>query len=264
MQTNLLEETKTIRKPSFMQTDSIILHKGIAKQFKFKSSNEYAYNAQIAMDSMRNTLCDLIKHNRGDATQKISIGMTEHFSKTADNKRIEENLYHTSKPLTLYSKSSIRRLLNNLVESLYQTRMKNMSNLLGSSGMTAEFIDTIYIKFHEIDPPGVRSFIPTPKQLENKKAVIDPKNNHNKCFLYAAYIFYDFLDKNNSGRISKKLLEYCKSINIISNFHLQYKTLINLKKIIQIFQLQYLNTEVLVKKLTKMKMKMKMKMIMKT
>lgn len=193
-----------------MQTDSIILHKGIAKQFKFKSSNEYAYNAQIAMNSMRNTLYDLIKHNRGDATQKISLGMTEHFSKTADNKRIEDNLYHTSKPITLYSQSSIRRLLDNLVESLYQTQMKNMSNLLGSIGMTTEFIDTIYIKFHEIDPPGVRSFIPTPKQLENKKAVIDPKNNHNICFLY----FLRFLYKSNPRRISKKLLEYCKSINI--------------------------------------------------
>lgn len=67
---NLLNEIKNARKPSFIPTEPSILHKEIAKQFKFKSRNQNAYNAQVAMQSMRNTLHDLIKNNRNNTTQK--------------------------------------------------------------------------------------------------------------------------------------------------------------------------------------------------
>ena len=33
------------------------------------------------MNSMRDTLYNLIRNNRNNTTQKISIGITEHFSK---------------------------------------------------------------------------------------------------------------------------------------------------------------------------------------
>ena len=112
------------------------------------------------MDSMRKTLYDLIKNNRNKATQKISIAMIENFSKNVDrnnNHIVYDNKYHYGNPLTLYPKSSIRKLLDDLAQSLYQNRFENLAKEEGSSCHTTEFISNIYIKFHEIDPPGVKS-----------------------------------------------------------------------------------------------------------
>ena len=112
------------------------------------------------MDSMRKTLYDLMKNNRNKATQKISIAMTENLSKRVgknNNQSVYDNKYHYGSPLTLYPKSSIRKLLDDLVQSLYQNRFENLAKEEGSSCHTTKFINNIYIKFHEIDPPGLKS-----------------------------------------------------------------------------------------------------------
>ena len=51
------------------------------QEFKFKARNQNAHDIDSAMNSMRNTLYKLIPNNRNNATQKISIRITEHFSK---------------------------------------------------------------------------------------------------------------------------------------------------------------------------------------
>ena len=57
-----------------------------------------------------------------------------------------------------------------------------MARLERASNHKPEFINKIYIKFHEINSISARSYIPTAKRLANKKAIINPKNNDNKCF----------------------------------------------------------------------------------
>ena len=77
----LLSEIKNSKKPYFVQTDILRAHKGIAKQFKFKARNGNATDMESAINSMCDTLHNLILNNRNNATQKLSIGITEHVSK---------------------------------------------------------------------------------------------------------------------------------------------------------------------------------------
>ena len=63
-----------------------------------------------------------------------------------------------------------------------------MARLEGASNHKSEFINNIYVKFHEINPLTARSFIPTPKKLADKKAIKNPQNNDDKCFLYSTGI----------------------------------------------------------------------------
>ena len=66
-----------------------------------------------------------------------------------------------------------------------------MTWLEGASNHRLEFINNIYVKFLEINPPSARSYIPTPKKLANKKAIINPKNNNNKYFyMQLVYLFF--------------------------------------------------------------------------
>ena len=70
-----------INQPYFIPNDALRVHKGIAQEFKFKARNQNANDIDSATNSMRNTLYKLIHNNRNNTTQKIYIGITEHFSK---------------------------------------------------------------------------------------------------------------------------------------------------------------------------------------
>ena len=52
----LLSEIKNGKKPSFVETDILRPHKGIAKQFKFKARNENAIDIESMINSMHDTL----------------------------------------------------------------------------------------------------------------------------------------------------------------------------------------------------------------
>ena len=51
------------------------------KNLNLKQKNQNAGDIDSAMNSMHNTLYYLIRNNRNNNTQKISIRITEHFSK---------------------------------------------------------------------------------------------------------------------------------------------------------------------------------------
>ena len=126
---------------------------------------------------MRSTLHNLIRNNRNNRTQKISLGITEHFFKRKEvlndknlidpisgvihrkgaisiptNERVFDHKYHRSDILKLYRQSIIRNLLDKLTKSSIQNREDNMARLEGVSNHKLEFINNIYIKFREINP----------------------------------------------------------------------------------------------------------------
>ena len=77
----LLREIENTNQPSFIPTEIRRAHKGIAQAFKYKAKHKNAVDIDSAMNSMHDTLHNLIRNNRNNTTQKISIGITEHFSK---------------------------------------------------------------------------------------------------------------------------------------------------------------------------------------
>ena len=79
-----------------------------------------------------------------------------------------------------------------------------MARLEGASNHTLNYINNIYINFHEINPQNTRSYVPTPKNKDNKR------------FLYATVIsvYYDQIDKKHPTRISKNLLKFWERLNI--------------------------------------------------
>ena len=193
------------------------------------------------MNSMCNTLNNLIHNNRNNSTQKVSIEITEKFPKPKEvlndkdlvdpvtgiihkkgtisipaNEKVYDDKYHHSNVFTLYPRSIIIKLLDGLTTSLIQNREGNVARLEGASNHKLEFIENVYVKFHKIDPPSARSFVLKPKKLADKKVIINPKNKDDKCFLYATGIsaFSDELGNKNLERISKTLLKCCTRLNI--------------------------------------------------
>ena len=67
----LLRQIEYTNQSSFIPTDVLRAHKGIEQQFKFKARNQNATDIDSAMNSMRDTLYNLIRNNRSNTTQNI-------------------------------------------------------------------------------------------------------------------------------------------------------------------------------------------------
>ena len=67
----LLREIENTSPQSFITTDVLRAHQGIAQELKFKARNQNAHDIDSAMNSMYNTLHNLIPNNRNNTTQKI-------------------------------------------------------------------------------------------------------------------------------------------------------------------------------------------------
>ena len=67
---NILREIRNAKQPPFIPTDVLSADKGIAQQFKYKARNQNAHDIDSAMNSMRDTLYNLIRNNRNNTTQK--------------------------------------------------------------------------------------------------------------------------------------------------------------------------------------------------
>ena len=57
-----------------------------------------------------------------------------------------------------------------------------------SSDFVLSHVQSMYIQLQCIENCSARSFIPLPKKLANKKAVINPKNEDDFCFAYAIIV----------------------------------------------------------------------------
>ena len=67
----LLREIQNTNQPSFPPTPLLRAHKGIAQGFKFKVDNDNVFTINDAINSMRDTLYNLIRNNRNNTTPKI-------------------------------------------------------------------------------------------------------------------------------------------------------------------------------------------------
>ena len=92
------------------------------------------------------------------------------------NEKVYDCKYHHSNVFTLYFRSCIRKLLDDLTAYLIKNREDTIARL-------DDDIDNIYIKFHVINPPSARSSVPTPKKSANKGGIMNSKNKDVKCFL---------------------------------------------------------------------------------
>ena len=210
------------------------MHKGIAQEFKFHARTQNAHGIDSAMNSMCNTLCNFIRNNRNNTTQKISIGITEHFSKPKEvlndedlvdlvtsiihktcrisirtNEKVYDDKYHQSNAFALYPRSSIRKLLDDLTTSLIQNQQDNVARLEGANNHNVEFIDNIYVKFHVVSPPSARNFAITLKKLLNKNAIVNLQNKDDVFYMQQEYLF---LVINLVIKISAEYLKHYQNV----------------------------------------------------
>ena len=89
-------------------------------------------------------------------------------------------------------------------ESLLQKYEENLQNKIKGSEFEFDGVNFLYYDFNKTSINRGGSYIDSPKWLKDKKSIINPKNNDNKCFQFAVTLALN-LDKikKNSQRLSK-------------------------------------------------------------
>ena len=120
---------------------------------------------ESALDSMHDTLYELIRDNRENQAQKIRLVVIECFSKQEQihnnkdlhdpvtrithkkgtlliptDREIEKDKYHYSNILTLEPRVHTKKVLNNLFATLIQNRKDNFAKIEGDSGHKLKYI----------------------------------------------------------------------------------------------------------------------------
>ena len=76
-------------------------------------------------------------------------------------------------------------IIEELFESLLQKYEENLQNKMKGSDFESDGVNFLYYDFNKTSINRGGSYIDSPKWLKDKKSIIDPKNNDNKCFQYA-------------------------------------------------------------------------------
>ena len=104
-------------------------------------------------------------------------------------------------------------------EDLYITMtekvIEKMAKLEQASGSGWRLHSIIKFELHTVryNPLRGETWVPLPKELANKKAIINPKNEDNKCFLWCVLRALNHCEKNPQ-RIDKKLKEKENTLNM--------------------------------------------------
>ena len=105
------------------------------------------------------------------------------FKRDKDGNRTEDSAFFNGAMHTLLRKEDF--------EEAFQTSMKKIWSafdvyLKNGSGWILERVEKILLNTYNYHPIGVSSFIPTPKSVAAKRAVVNVQNkNDQKCFEYS-------------------------------------------------------------------------------
>ena len=95
-------------------------------------------------------------------------------------------------------------IIEQLFESLLQKYEENLQNKTKGSDFEFDSVSFLYYDFNKTSINRGGSYIDSPKWLKDKKSIINPKNNDNKCFQYAVTLALNLYNiKKNSQRVSK-------------------------------------------------------------
>ena len=76
-------------------------------------------------------------------------------------------------------------IIEQFFESLLQKYEENLQNKMKGSDFEFDGVNFLYYEFNKTSINRGGSYIYSPKWLKDKKSIINPKNNDNKCFQYA-------------------------------------------------------------------------------
>ena len=113
---------------------------------------------------------------------KIQLILAVDFIHRSDDGIITK--FPKSNPITVLHGSNIREIINEACNTLKQS-FEKISNALNDSDYLFHGIVSLDVDIHEVELIRGGSYIKLPEWIENKHAVLNPKNDDEECFKWA-------------------------------------------------------------------------------
>ena len=144
-----------------------------------------------------------------DETQgewRTHLTMTINFISRKDTKNFDKNqlIRLKSDNTEIMMGSETDEIIEELFESLLQRYQERLEELKNGSDLVFDSVDALYYNLNKISLNMGKSFIDSPEWLKNKKTIMSPKINDDKCFQYTLVVALSHEQiKNHPERISK-------------------------------------------------------------
>ena len=206
LKSKLENELDEIKRPKFRITESASALRGFARQFRIEGFPHYG--AREFLQKVRINVQKLMRKNRRTRVRMIlNCEMTreELFSESTQilnsnfNSDTVENLEGTDE----------REVYDGAVQTI-EERIQNFNKR--GSNWRFERVLSLDIHFTDFIPLRGSTFIPLPKKIRDKKAVINMKNDDDQCFKWSVTRARHPGEKN-SERITKELKDQSERLD---------------------------------------------------
>ena len=167
------------------------------------------FDSKSFMDGARENITGLLRNKRNI---KVKLILKCYMISERDN-LIKDFSFHSEIEINVEGTNE-----NEIYTTMTDTILERIASLInGSSGGGSGWIfyKIINLELHTVSYRPLRgnTWIPLPKELADKKAIINIKNKDNKCFMWSVLRALN-LKKDNSERIDKELMEKEDTLNM--------------------------------------------------
>ena len=167
------------------------------------------FDPQSFMDGARENITGLLRNKRNT---KVKLILKCYMISERDN-LIKDFPFHSEIEINVEGTNE-----NEIYTTMTDTILERIANLInGSSGGGSGWIfyKIIKLELHTASYRPLRgnTWIPLPKELADKKAIINMKNKDNKCFMWCVLRALN-LKKDNSERVDTELMEKEDTLNM--------------------------------------------------
>ena len=119
----------------------------------------------------------------------MKIGLTIAINFVSSKETQEEHLMHsTIGNIKLTPYNDANEVVNKLFESLCSRHQDNLETSMRGSDFIFDSVQLKYYKCHRLNFKRDGSYIDSPDWIKNKKATVNPKNEDDNRFQYAATV----------------------------------------------------------------------------
>ena len=166
------------------------------------------YDARSFLDCVRENITRILRNNRRTKVKLILKCYMKRLSILGETAIVPAD-FHSRKHVNLDGTDE-----DDIYIIMTERILEKMATYL-SMGSGWSLCGIIKLELHTLgyDPLIRETWVPLPKELDNKKAIINPKNKENKCFLWCILRALNPCEKNQE-RIDKKLKEKENTLNM--------------------------------------------------
>ena len=167
------------------------------------------FDPQSFMDGAHENMTELLRNNRNT---KVKLILKCYMLSEKDN-LIRDFPFHSNIEVNVEGTDE-----NDIYTIITDTILERIANLIsGSSGGGSGwvFYKIIKLELHTVSYRPLRgnTWIPLPKELADKKAIINMKNKYNKCFMWCVLRKLNPKD-DNAERVDKELMKKENTLNM--------------------------------------------------